>query len=543
MKNYTNSLVLFKNLHRVIKQCHSNVTRNISSDNSRNGWKCSVGLEIHAQLMTKSKLFSSAPYEYGAGTNTQVNLFDAAIPGTLPVLNKSAVEMAVLSALALGCNINETSFFDRKHYFYPDMPAGYQITQQRVPLAENGAVEFAIYQPGVHAKPYYKIARIKQIQLEQDSGKSLHDSEGNSSFVDLNRAGVALIEIIFKPDLHHEDEAVGLIKEIIQILKRVQTCSGKMEEGALRVDANVSVSEDDKLGVRTEIKNISSIHGVANAIKAERERQIDLIKAGEEVKNETFMWDSVGKKVIQMRDKEDNQDYRFMPEPNLPPLRLIIRDSLEDIHKNAKSRGGVFDLRHLKSRVPSTPQQDRMNLVKEYGLSEVFAFTLVNQEKLLSYFKDIMAENSSRNPKTTYLILMVQLLHVLNLNNLEIENCKIAASHLGQIVDLIQKRRISKKTVEFLLKELVKDSNTLTPVELVEKNNLEIISNPRELRKFCLRVVEKEVVMVATYKKRKKSVLNELINKVIIETKYRADTQVLPQIMTEVLNEKLENEI
>ncbi|XP_045522791.1 glutamyl-tRNA(Gln) amidotransferase subunit B, mitochondrial isoform X6 [Pieris brassicae] len=274
-------------------------------------WQSVVGLEVHAQLNTESKLFSGAQNTFGGLVNNCVSLFDAAIPGTLPVLNRKCVELGVLAALAFSCRVNEVSTFDRKHYFYADLPAGYQITQQRAPLANDGVINFQVYTPGVHKKPYNKSSMIKQIQLEQDSGKSLHDIELKQSLVDLNRAGAPLIEIVFEPDLEDGEEAAALVKELVLIVQRLGVCSGRMEEGALRVDANVSIRrEGDPLSTRTEIKNIGSVRGVASAVRYEIDRQQSVLENGGNIINETRMWDAAAKVTVPMRDKEVVQDYR-----------------------------------------------------------------------------------------------------------------------------------------------------------------------------------------------------------------------------------------
>ncbi|CAG2161617.1 unnamed protein product [Oppiella nova] len=283
-----------------------------------------IGLEVHSQISCSSKLFSSSGTSYLSSPNSQVSVFDCALPGTLPVLNRKCVESAVKTALALNCHVWKRSLFDRKHYFYADMPAGYQITQQRHPLATNGFIEF-IVDGDHHSDGYMKRSALKQIQLEQDSGKSLQDEDNNRSLVDLNRAGVGLMEFVFEPDLTSAAEAVSLVKELILILRTLRTCSCRMNEGVLRVDANISVRKPNQpLGVRTEVKNLNSFRFIGSAIEYEIKRQIAVIESGGRVINETRMYDMKTKETAVMRDKEVVQDYRFMPEPNLPPI--LLRD-------------------------------------------------------------------------------------------------------------------------------------------------------------------------------------------------------------------------
>uniref|UniRef100_A0A1B0DI52 Aspartyl/Glutamyl-tRNA(Gln) amidotransferase subunit B/E catalytic domain-containing protein n=1 Tax=Phlebotomus papatasi TaxID=29031 RepID=A0A1B0DI52_PHLPP len=368
-------------------------------------WKSVVGLEIHAQIDTNSKLFSGAQVEFAAPVNANVSLFDAAIPGTLPVLNEACVRAGLSTALALSCDINLVSMFDRKHYFYADLPAGYQITQQRAPLARNGTLSFPVFIPGITKKPYQKTVHLHQLQLEQDSGKSLHDDAAGKSLVDLNRAGAPLMEFVFDPDLSDGEEAAALVKELILILTRLKTCSCKMEEGALRVDANVSVHEPGTpLGTRTEIKNIGSVRGVANAIAYEISRQIDIIEDGGKIHNETRSWDASSKTTVAMRDKEVLQDYRFMPEPNLPPLRL--------------SQSFIEDLRQ---GLPELPEETREKLTKDYSLPPETAIILVNDDILLRFFLEISNQDGSIPPKLIANILTNELLTIYNKNKASIE--------------------------------------------------------------------------------------------------------------------------
>ena len=256
--------------------------------------------------------------------NSNVSYFDSSTPGTLPVLNGRCVEAGLLTSLALGCQVHDVSYFDRKHYFYSDLPQGYQITQQRRPLAVGGSLDVPVMCPELSREVYTRHSHVIQLQLEQDSAKSLHDPELGRSLVDLNRCGAGLMEIVFGPDLRHGEEAAALVKELILILESLDTCLARMERGELRVDANISVRRagEAELGVRTEVKNINSVRSVARAVEFEVERQIRILEDGGKIENETRSYDYDNKVTLAMRDKEAKQDYRFMPEPNLPPLRL-----------------------------------------------------------------------------------------------------------------------------------------------------------------------------------------------------------------------------
>lgn len=358
-------------------------------------YKSVIGLEIHAQISSESKLFSGAKNTFASEINSCVSLLDAAIPGCLPVLNKRCVEAGVKTALALNCAINEISMFDRKHYFYSDLPMGYQITQQRAPLAGKGCLSFPVLTPAKNSKPYYKTVRIHQIQLEQDSGKSLHDDELKISLIDLNRAGVPLMELVFEPDLEDGEEAAALVKELILIFNSIETCSCKMEEGALRVDANVSIhKEGEPLGIRTEIKNIGSVRGVAQAIAYEIERQTIVKNNGGIIINETRQWDAISKTTIPMRDKEVVQDYRYMPEPNLLPLHLNMNSNESDEHVNVKS---------LEKSLPILPQSLRDELINKYKLSETTAIIIV-----VRFYYDFKSQKCFLIMFNTYFFRMTQ---------------------------------------------------------------------------------------------------------------------------------------
>lgn len=498
--------------------------------NIKKGWIGVVGLEIHAQISSASKLFSGAATEFSAPVNTNVSLFDAAIPGTLPVLNRRCIEAGVLTALALSCKLNPVSLFDRKHYFYADLPAGYQITQQRLPLAHSGELNFYVSTPSVQGKPYPKKARIKQLQLEQDSGKSLHDVEACRSLVDLNRAGVPLIELVFEPDLENGEEAASLIKELAIILECLGTCSCKMEEGALRVDANVSVRREfEPLGVRTEVKNISSVRGVARAVQYEIQRQIETLENGGVVVNETRAWDDTNQETVPMRDKEEKQDYRFMPEPNLPPLRLVIDDTRKGFNKN------YVNVNELKKKLPELPAETRKRLVCQFELSQETAVRLVSEKVLLEHFSAIMRENENRDPKLTANILINEFLGVLNKNKLPLET-SVSSQSLGEVVDLLKSKKINLVSARELLQEIV-DGNPNSPSELVEMHGLLQITDLSEIDRLCTEALEQNTKLVEQYLNGKTKVFNALVGKIGKSTNNRANMAAVVEVLTNKLND------
>ncbi|KAG5680270.1 hypothetical protein PVAND_009789 [Polypedilum vanderplanki] len=465
-----------------------------------NTWKSVIGLEIHAQIASESKLFSGSRNSFSAEINSSVSLLDAAIPGCLPVLNRRCVEAGIKTALALNCEINEVSMFDRKHYFYSDLPAGYQITQQRKPLARKGFLTFPVLTPVKQSKAYYKTVRLHQLQLEQDSGKSLHDEELKISLIDLNRAGIPLMELVFEPDLSDGEEAAALVKELILIFERIQTCNCRMEEGQLRVDANVSINkEGEELGVRTEIKNIGSIRGVAQAIEYEIQRQISVKDQGGVIINETRQWNAVSKTTIAMRDKEVVQDYRYMPEPNLLPLHLNMT---EDVNLD-----DLVSVKAIEKSLPILPQELRDELVNDHKLTQVTAMILVNDTVIYNLYKDIIKENPKRSAKTVSNVLINDYIATCNKNKIYLEDSKISSSHLGEIIDMLENQELNHNLVKLVLQKLFETSQS--PKVIVEENQWKQISDDAEIIKYCNQVLESEngKKMVQQYKSGKTKVL------------------------------------
>ncbi|XP_045777510.1 glutamyl-tRNA(Gln) amidotransferase subunit B, mitochondrial [Maniola jurtina] len=493
---------------------------------SHKKWQSVVGLEVHAQLNTESKLFSGAQNTFGGLVNNCVSLFDAAIPGTLPVLNRKCVELGILTALALSCKVNEVSTFDRKHYFYADLPAGYQITQQRAPLASDGVINFQVFTPGVHKKPYNKSSKIKQIQLEQDSGKSLHDAELKRSLVDLNRAGAPLIELVFEPDLEDGEEAAALVKELVLIVQRLGACTGRMEEGALRVDANVSLRRvGEPLSTRTEIKNIGSVRGVAGAIRHEIDRQRTILDSGGRITNETRAWDAAAKLTIPMRDKEVVQDYRFMPEPNLPPLRVNL-STKEDTQD-------VISVPLVKDKIPELPEQTRRKLVEQYELKPEASIQLVNEPVLLEYFHKITT-NKARNPTKVANLLLNELLTILNKRKIDAENCPVTDNHLADLIDFLLQNKINLNICRATIDELIEDS-TLTVKELIKLKGWFLITDEKVIVDKCKEIIENNPKIVKQYKEGKVKVFNALLGLLAKSTDNKFDMSLASEKMEELL--------
>uniref|UniRef100_A0A182K571 Glutamyl-tRNA(Gln) amidotransferase subunit B, mitochondrial n=1 Tax=Anopheles christyi TaxID=43041 RepID=A0A182K571_9DIPT len=502
-------------------------------------WKSVIGLEVHAQLNTNSKLFSGARATFGAAPNSCVALLDASIPGTLPVLNKSAVELGVKTALALGCNVSAVSMFDRKHYFYADLPSGYQITQQRAPLARGGSLSFPVFVPGVTKTPYYKTAKLHQLQLEQDSGKSLHDPYERKSLVDLNRAGVPLMELVFEPDLETGEEAAALVKELILILTRLQSCSCKMEEGALRVDANISVhTEGTPLGTRTEVKNIGSVRAVAQAVDYEIQRQIAVLDEGGKIHNETRAWDSAARKTVAMRDKEVVQDYRFMPEPNLPPLHLNLTEPAESSEAGAE----LINVPKLHRALPELPEQTRQTIIQRHQLTSTIAITLVNDITLYEHFRTIIDGSAARSPKLVANFLINELLTILNRNKLEPADSGLTSRQLEIVVDMLQENRLNvqyaRRVLQALLDQRQRDGNTPSPScprEIVSANNWFLITDEADIRRYCEGVLARNPKLVDKYRKGKEKMLYALAGEVAKVSEEKIDMARAVEMLKEML--------
>ncbi|XP_026473641.1 glutamyl-tRNA(Gln) amidotransferase subunit B, mitochondrial [Ctenocephalides felis] len=534
------------------KRCVYGRSKSTSSQSNKSSdWVPTIGLEVHAQISSKSKLFSGASTDFSSPVNNCVSFFDAAIPGTLPVLNQKCVESGIRTALALNCSVHRLSMFERKHYFYADLPSGYQITQQRKPLASNGFLEFYVDTDhnNKKIKRYKKASKLLRIQLEQDSGRSLHDEYENKSLVDLNRAGIPLMELVFNHDLNNGEEAASLVKELVAVLQALNTCNCKMEEGALRVDANVSLSkpqQGDKnieLGIRTEIKNIGSIRGVANAIKYEINRQKEILNSGGKIVNETRAWDAAKKITVAMREKEDRHDYRFMPEPNLPPL--ILKIDSDPIHSNQSivssndkwykpdDSSDLINVLSLKATLPELPHETRSRLVTDYNLTPELAITLVDDSKLLSHFLYI-AENTKMNPMKAAKFLINELLTVLNKNKIEIVDSPITKENLTEILNLLHEEKINSNTAKLLLQYLIEDQSK-TPIEIMKENNWVQISDEDELTKICQEIIEQNPKLVKLYKGGKKKVLFALLGDISKKTENRANMSKVSQILENML--------
>ncbi|XP_072942494.1 glutamyl-tRNA(Gln) amidotransferase subunit B, mitochondrial isoform X2 [Epargyreus clarus] len=387
-------------------------------------------------------------------------------------------------------------------------------------------LNFLVFTPGVHKKPYTKSSKIKQIQLEQDSGKSLHDNELKRSLVDLNRAGAPLIEVVFEPDLEDGEEAAALVKELVLIVQRLGACSGRMEEGALRVDANVSIRRPgDPLSTRTEIKNIASVRGVAGAIRHEIDRQRTVLENGGRIVNETRSWDAVARVTVPMRDKEVVQDYRYMPEPNLPPLRVNL--------KSKQETRDVLSVPLIKDMIPELPEESRSKLIQDYSLRPEFAIQLVNEPVLLKIFQDLTVEKT-RNPTKVANILLNDLLTVLNKRKIDASMCPLTSECIRELFDLLVQKRISLETCRKTLEELL-DNEHLTPSKIIEERGWFLVTDEAVITKMCNEVIENNPKLVKQYKDGKVKVLRALLGLLVKHSDNKIDMSLGAKIMEEIL--------
>ncbi|NXC17019.1 GATB amidotransferase, partial [Corythaeola cristata] len=410
------------------------------------------------------------------------------------VLNRRCVEAAVMTGLALNCSINKKSLFDRKHYFYADLPAGYQITQRRVPIAVNGSLSYSLFIDNKMSQIVTKTVRIKQIQLEQDSGKSLHDDTRSQTLVDLNRAGVGLMEVVMEPDMCCGEEAAAAVRELQLILQTLGSSQAVMAEGQLRVDANISVHRPgEPYGVRTEVKNINSVRFLAKAVDYEIQRQIEELENGGTILNETRAFDSKLGCTVPMRDKEGKQDYRFMPEPNLPPLILYDAKSLPANTNHQQ----VVNIDWIHERLPDLPSVKRAKLVEQYGILPEHSFTLLNEDGLAEFFENVVKQTQMK-PKKVIGWILNDLLSYLKQHSLTVKESPVSSFVLADLLNLLEKKDISSAAAKQVLVELWKGEGK-TPLEIVKEKKLELIQDQKELEQICQAVIdgrENEVMMM-----------------------------------------------
>ena len=478
----------------------------INGDKSK--WEVIIGLEVHAQVLSKSKLFSSSPTKFGAEPNTQVSLVDSAFPGMLPVINQFCIEQSIKTGLGLKAKVNLNSVFDRKNYFYPDLPQGYQISQYKNPIVGEGEV--------VLDMPYgTKKVGIERLHLEQDAGKSIHDIDPDNSYVDLNRSGVALMEIVSKPDLRSPEEVNVYVKKLRSIMRYLGTCDGNMQEGSLRADVNVSVRKvgDKKFGTRCEIKNVNSIRFMQLAIEYEARRQVKLLESDKKVNQETRLFDTKKNATRSMRSKEEAHDYRYFPDPDLLPLKL--EQSLVD---------------KLKKELPELPDEKKERFIKEHNLSPYEANILVSEKGISDYYEEVI-KKSDKKLATNW--ITVELFALLNKKNLSISQSPVSARNLSKLIKMITSGKISGKIAKDVFVKMQVDDKDAE--QIVEKEGLIQQSDPKELEKIITKVISNNKDKVEQYKSGKEKLFGFFVGQIMKASEGKAN----PQLVNEILRNKL----
>lgn len=473
------------------------------------GYEAVIGIEIHVQLNTKSKMFCADSTQFDAADNEHTSPVSVGMPGTLPVINARAIEFAIKTGLALDCDIRKKSVFARKNYFYPDLPKGYQISQYDQPICEHGTITFKVGEQE-------KTVSITRAHLEEDAGKSIH--QGDFTMINYNRAGIPLLEIVTGPDMRTPQEAAEYGRTIRQIVRYLGVCDGNLEEGSMRCDCNVSVRKvgEEKFGTRTELKNINSFRFVEKAIEYEIERQIDLVERGEKVVQETRLWDPDKNKTFTMRTKEDAQDYRYFPDPDLLPL--IVTENM---------------ISKLKAELPELPRARKARFVAQQGLPEYDAEVLTAEIDLANYYE--ATAKACGNPKGASNWIMTELLRELNNNNLHVASSPISPLQLGQLIVLIDKGTISGKIAKSVFLDMWKTSKD--PEVIVKEKGLVQVSDPAAVEKIVDEVLAANVQQVEDHKSgKKKNLFGFFVGAVMKASKGQANPELVNQILQKKLN-------
>lgn len=479
-------------------------------------WEVIIGLEVHAQITSAAKLFSRAPAHFGADPNTHVSFVDAAFPGMLPVMNAFCVEQGIKTGLGLQAEIHLTSMFDRKNYFYADLPAGYQISQYNHPLVGKGFLEIQL----PNAEPV-RIG-ITRIHLEQDAGKSIHDQHPSKSFIDLNRSGVGLMEIVTEPDLRSAEEAMEFMKRLRSLLRYLGTCDGNMEQGSMRADVNVSLRRPGgPFGTRAETKNVNSIRFIGQAIQYEAQRQCDLLERGEEVQQETRLFDPAQGITRAMRSKENANDYRYFPDPDLPPL--VITQAFVD---------------HIKDQLPELPFDKKRRFQQQYGLNVYDADLLTAEKETADFYERALKAVTTPTAQTGKLLanwITGEFFAALNRDSLDINQAKVTAGHLGALIQLMQEEIISGKIAKEVFAEMWDTHKE--PGAIVKEKGLEQITNPSEIRDVIRGILNQNAHKVADYQGGKEKLFGFFVGLVMKAMAGKAN----PSLLNDLLKQELQN--
>ena len=473
-------------------------------------WDPVIGLEIHVQLKTKSKIFSPASTDFGSDQNTQACAIDLGMPGVLPVLNEEAVKMAIKFGLAIGANISDNSIFARKNYFYPDLPKGYQISQYEIPIVEGGSINIII-------DGQTKTINITRAHLEEDAGKSIHDLYPNETAIDLNRAGTPLIEIVSEPEMKSAAEAVQYLKNIHSLVRYLGISDGNMQEGSFRCDANISLMKKGSgvLGTRAEIKNINSFKFVENAINHEIQRQSDILDNGDNVKQETRLYDPSKDETRSMRSKEEANDYRYFPDPDLLPVS-ITSELIEDI----------------KSNMPELPSTKKDRFKAQYKLNDYDIDILTNNRELSEYFEKTI-EGTDLNAKTTANWIITEVLALANKKNITVTEYPVSFKNLQNLLSNVQSEVISSKQAKDVFERMW--NNAEDAQHIIENEGMKQISNADELNKIVDNIIKNNYKSVEEYQNGKNKLLGFFVGQVMKETNGKGN----PKLINQILKEKL----
>ncbi len=478
-------------------------------------WEVVIGLEIHAQVISNSKLFSSASTKFGSNPNENVSFVDAALPGVLPVINSFCVDQAIRTGLGLDAEINKVSFFDRKNYFYADLPQGYQITQYFHPIVSGGHVDIE-KEDGETRR-----VNIHHIHIEQDAGKSIHDQSPIKSFIDLNRSGIALMEIVTEPDMRSAEEVALFLQKLRSILRYLKTCDGNMDEGSMRADVNISVHRPGTpYGTRAEVKNVNSIKFITTAVNYEIERQINILENGGEVDQETRLFDSAKGITRTMRSKEDAQDYRYFPEPDLPPL-VLTQERIDEIRKT----------------IPELPDAKSKRLQQDYDLPKYDAELISSEMEIANYYEKALAETKSDDKDVAKLLsnwLLGDFFALLNKSGKSITESDITAEDLAELVMLIKEEVISGKIAKEVLELMWSEKKKASVI--VEEKGLKQITSTDEIKNTLRSVLEEHQDKVAEYRGGKEKLFGFFIGQAMKKTGGRANPKLLNEILKELLN-------
>lgn len=482
-------------------------------------WEVVIGLEVHAQITSQAKLFSGAPTAFGADPNTQVSFVDAGFPGMLPVINAFCVEQAVKTGLGLNAQINLHSVFDRKNYFYPDLPQGYQISQFHHPIVGQGYMDIEIDEET-------KRIGITRLHLEQDAGKSIHDQHPSKSLIDLNRSGVALMEIVTEPDMRSAEEAQALMRKLRSLVRCLGTCDGNMEQGSMRADVNVSMRRPDApYGTRAEIKNINSVRFMGQAIAFEIDRQLSLLENGDKVEQETRLFDPTRGVTRSMRSKEEAHDYRYFPDPDLPPL--IIQPEMVD---------------RIRAALPELPDQKKKRFMETFQLGAYDAGVLTAEMEIAQFFETALAASQewhkSHDPKIAKLLanwLTSELFAHLNKEGLRIEESKVSPTALAQLIDLIQNGTISGKIAKTVFAECWVSGQS--PEDIIKAQGLEQVSDDSAILVAIDQVIAAHPQQVADFRSGKDKIFGFLVGMVMKGMQGKANPQVVNDLLRKKLSE------